>query len=735
MPLTNLHSIETRKAYTDIRDVELKQSENAPLFKKTVAGLRDLSAHRDLKRGSIAIGYGVDLLANSMPQILAWYTRAGLTLSIDDQVLLLNYQADKSEQNKQAILDHFTPLQDETAASALYAAVVDDFETQLDGKLGFVMPDSRERAALVSVVYNRGINNGGLAPLLQVVRDDNRAEAWYQIRYNQNPLKNATNPKEGANGLAYRRYREADLFDLYGAGSISDIESKEVIRMFTKYRDLSFEAGGIRAYEARFRASNPIAGSQGIDAKILPARDHLIMNFGEGQTIDGDVLVGQDDPNGSDGLIGTASSDLIFGEKGNDVIAGREGNDVLYGGEGHDLYLYNSGDGQDVILDSALSQGDGQGAVIFDSHLLAGGIHHTTDAANTYTSLDNQFTFVKSGSDLIVNSNLTIKNWQDGDLGITLSDAPTIVTAYGDATRTDFTKVDHYVLVGFTPPPNPQPIYEPVYAPFFDDNSNNTLTTADPGRLVTPIGDDNNLIHALGGSDFVQTGAGEDQLFGEAGGDTIYAGGGNDRVDGGTESDQLYGQAGSDTLTDIVGDNTLTGGADNDSLTAGPGNDALFGDDPSNPGAGGNDMLDGGDGFDTLQGGAGDDVLRGGAGSDLLYGDNPGNVAAQPAGNDFLDGGASDEGDSLEGGHGNDVLLGGGGDDSLFGDGPNRPDVTWDPTLDGTDALDGGAGHDFLFGGDGADTLVGGVGDEFLLGQATRRISLRLTQHVERMAA
>src|SRR5207245_7278893 len=134
MPLTNLRTISTRESYARLRDVELKRSENSGLF--TGRDLSGLAPHRDVKRGSIAIGYGVDLLNNSMPQILAWYTRAGLTLSIGDQVLLQNYQAAKTEQNKQAILDQFTPLPNGTDASALFAAVVDDFEQQFNTKVG-----------------------------------------------------------------------------------------------------------------------------------------------------------------------------------------------------------------------------------------------------------------------------------------------------------------------------------------------------------------------------------------------------------------------------------------------------------------------------------------------------------------------------------------------------------------------------------------------------------------------
>src|SRR5207253_7061225 len=97
-----------------------------------------------------------------------------------------------------------------------------------------------------------------------------------------------------------------------------------------------------------------------------------------------------------------------------------------------------------------------------------------------------------------------------GQFGLRLVSEP----SYGVATRTEFLKVDHYVQVGNDPDGNP--IFVPVFAPFFDDASNNTQAgTPQLGGLTPPMGDDNNLIHALGGNDAIASGAGNDQLFGE----------------------------------------------------------------------------------------------------------------------------------------------------------------------------------------------------------------------------
>lgn len=94
--------------------------------------------------------------------------------------------------------------------------------------------------------------------------------------------------------------------------------------------------------------------------------------------------------------------------------------------------------------------------------------------------------------------------------------------------------------VGIDPDGNPITILVPVYAPFFDDNGNDTRTTSDPGGLVPPLGDENNFIHALGGGDFVLSGAGDDQLYGDDGYDTLAGAGGNDQLFGGADNDASY---------------------------------------------------------------------------------------------------------------------------------------------------------------------------------------------------
>ena len=59
-----------------------------------------------------------------------------------------------------------------------------------------------------------------------------------------------------------------------------------------------------------------------------------------------DSLYGDD---GDDYLFGGAGADKLYGQNGNDTLWGGIGNDTLKGGDGADVFIYESGDGKDVI--------------------------------------------------------------------------------------------------------------------------------------------------------------------------------------------------------------------------------------------------------------------------------------------------------------------------------------------------------------------------------------------------
>lgn len=462
---------------------------------------------------------------------------------------------------------------------------------------------------------------------------------------------------------------------------------------------------------------------------------------------------------GADMLTGGSGNDLLVGNAGHDRLTGGAGTDTLMGGQGFDRYYYMTDDGHDRIEDS-----DARGMIVVNGQMLVGGVKK---ANHTYwESADGSIRYEMSGTDLVVNLNgttiLTVnEDFQSGEFGIRLvEEGP-----FGEATRTEFLKFDHYEQVG-TDPLTGDPIYEPVYTPFFDDTANDTRNYSLGGGLVAgaltqEIDDRNNLIYARGGNDFILSGAGDDQLYGEEGHDWIYGGLGNDRLFGGLGTDQLFGDnvavstsGGQDYLDGGEGDDFVGGGAGRDILFGGAGNDLLNGDEFAGDNSGGfDDWLDGGTGDDDLQGGAGSDVLIGGADNDFLLGDRTQYQDGTPeaGGNDVLDSGAGNDqlfgvygndvliggtgNDLLNGQDGNDVLDGGAGDDWLSGDLRLKTTGSWGTlgnsyvydtdeyrTAGGDDVLFGEEGNDIIIGGEGSDTLDGGDGNDSLFGGYNTRV-------------
>lgn len=83
--------------------------------------------------------------------------------------------------------------------------------------------------------------------------------------------------------------------------------------------------------------------------------------YGEGGD---DQLFGEGDNDrlyagaGNDFSYGGAGDDILYGEAGNDTLSGGRGVDLLSGGEGADTFVYATGDGNDVIFDFSVSDGD-----------------------------------------------------------------------------------------------------------------------------------------------------------------------------------------------------------------------------------------------------------------------------------------------------------------------------------------------------------------------------------------
>jgi Ca2+-binding RTX toxin-like protein len=470
MALSSLHTNWTSGSYFADRNSLIKPSENGPLYEQVTNGQQGqtfavnssdsirlgLQPYRDDLGGgrfSLAVGYGFDLYKNSVSDIVAFLSQVGVTLSSAD-INALNNRNSLSPSQLQSNLS-FTLGNEITASNLMGLYLEQRAEAQLDAALGYHLAESKERAALISLVYSGG--TGIIGPNLRAaLAGDNRAEAWYEIRYQSN----------GDGIHADRRIAESNLFSLYdnpGQG-VGEAEAKEVLRMYTTHRTV------IQAYESQFSTQFALSGTATIQFQLIGAETTLIALYAEGRMIDGEVLVGADEVLPGDRLSGTANNDLVFGENGHDILKGEAGDDVILGGagtdqltggtgndyldggQGYDTYVYRINDGQDTIRDA-----DGKGSVFYDGKLVAGGVHTVDDAPNTYRSLDGTFTFVQSGTDLIVNNLITIKNYTSGNLGIQLTDAPatstqappTFRTISGDFLPLDTDVVEEGVQIGF----------------------------------------------------------------------------------------------------------------------------------------------------------------------------------------------------------------------------------------------------------------------------------------------
>ncbi|WP_272947476.1 calcium-binding protein, partial [Variovorax sp. JS1663] len=428
--------------------------------------------------------------------------------------------------------------------------------------------------------------------------------------------------------------------------------------------------------------------------------------------------------NGADFLDGEEGDDRLYGDGGDDILQGGAGNDILDGGAGNDTYVFERGDGQDVIetLDSI------QAGEINVLRFGAGITRADIEASRAGNDL---LLRIRGGDDQILVSSFYLGN----DPRNSINPVQTIVFADGQSLAS------HELMA-------------------------TTQGSASPDRLYGSLGadalfggDGQDSIYGLAGNDYLDGGADSDELIGEEGDDTYVGGGGT------TDFARDYSLSSNDTYRYQYGDGWLivedkggsdalelgsliapgdvavgiedSGGSFNGVLLTFKGNPSqkvlwtsVFGGDSgaliadrsleaikfSNGtvwtiddirsralwGTPGDDVIhafetddniDGGDGSDSLNGKNGNDTLAGGAGNDALRGDG---------GDDLLLGGDGD--DYLIGMYGNDVLIGGPGNDRLLGYGGND---TYRYALgDGIDLIKEGMGS-FLYGNAAASAAVG----------------------------
>ncbi|WP_031435808.1 calcium-binding protein [Methylobacter tundripaludum] len=360
-------------------------------------------------------------------------------------------------------------FQNDGEIRGIFDKLIGDYEDKVDAWLPDIPQTAQERLSLVSFAWNNAgkLLGPGLKAALQ---SGDRAEAWYEIRYDSNGDK--------LSGIAKRRYYESDLFGLYNdAGNVSNEEAKQIYQMLQRHPTQISDYE--ETYSAQIARANADFGStvKTLADALQPARDYLIAEYVTNQgipiSINGDILVGidssimgatiggQDNLMGKDTLSDTSpwlSNDLILGEGGNDTLGGGAGDDVIYGGAGNDTLT--GGDGDDVLVGGAeqdtLNGGIGNDILHGDDgaggDILEGGAGNDTyyaddgdtirdsDGKGTIYLNDKQLsfatrkkgetiwtdaagnTFTLNGTTLQVNDPLTIENFSNGQLGIYLDE-------------------------------------------------------------------------------------------------------------------------------------------------------------------------------------------------------------------------------------------------------------------------------------------------------------------------
>ncbi len=516
---------------------------------------------------------------------------------------------------------------------------------------------------------------------------------------------------------------------------------------------------------SNFDSINAVAqvGTAGADVSFgLPGRLNLI-GGGAGE----DLLVGDEltdilgGGSGSDRLEGRGGDDILIAGDDDDIMIGGIGNDTLEGGDGNDTYRFVAADfgpgSDDVIIDS-----DGLGSITFDGVAIGDSLlNNVSRDGFGWETNDRVFRLqvIDSGDSASLmlihretGGRITISNWSNGDLGITLPDLGQPGT-----------------------PENPFPLTNGDDLIGFDGDD-------DSGTPVS--GDD--VISGLAGNDGIDGGYGDDWIDGGHDDDLLLGGPGSNRLIGGLGndiilnyanvmgwapwSDPTYGDQ-FDTRSDAVSHGNgwfaynETGATNVNNAPqhllglqvwawgpadGNPETEDIWVDLDPNVFKNGDDEIDAGDGSDTAYGGEGDDRIAGGTGNDLLIGGSDNDfvngedgddlilgddltygtslfsylstrisTTANVSGNDVLIGGQGN--DRISGQGGIDVIDGGEGDDVLSGD---RIDFVLgmaidQPVVSGNDNINGGAGNDWISGDGGDDTLSGGTGTDKIFGDST----------------
>lgn len=208
----------------DVR--ELERAEYERKLRTVIAGTEGLHAQvQDVGDGRATIGWGYTLNRNNNVEI---WTQSGIELTPAQRATLERVdQAPRGDKTRIGL--GFDRTLTEAESDRLFVASLQEYEGPA---ISAGLPLSDERVALVSVTYNRGVGALRNHAVVDALRDQERAEAWYQLRYN---CWGSNEDVEG--GLRKRRFAESEILGLYDdPANVGVREAADVYAMYRTHR-------------------------------------------------------------------------------------------------------------------------------------------------------------------------------------------------------------------------------------------------------------------------------------------------------------------------------------------------------------------------------------------------------------------------------------------------------------------------------------------------------------------
>ncbi len=344
-----------------------------------------------------------------------------------------------------------------------FGLIADPFEKRVEAWLPGI-PNSRERLVFLDLAYNNIVGAGQSPSLRTAVINGDRAEAWFQIRYDSNG-----GASQGV-GIAKRRFYESSLF-----GLSADLSAPTALEAKSAYQLLSARRATIMAYESLWglnpdgavgsnkdkngrtglqavtqdyaaiiadanlssktpslqnqfeplktalltdlRTTNPDLAAKLQDSQWISTNIYLNSDFGG--TLDSLAYeTGSFQTNGADDLIiGGTSADTFKGNKGKDLLIGNAGKDTLEGGEGDDTLMGGAdndrllgGTGTDTYIfksgegKDTITDSDGLGQIKVAGNTLvgAGQVEYLLDGQWSVNNGETVYTLDESHKRLVI---------------------------------------------------------------------------------------------------------------------------------------------------------------------------------------------------------------------------------------------------------------------------------------------------------------------------------------------